>query len=70
MLTIYTTRRRYQNSQFFRRNQLNYVHFRKLNGSMVAVSCLSINVLCGKLRVFLEIPESLKFSWYFTHSVR
>jgi hypothetical protein len=68
MLTIYTTRWRHQNSQFFRRKQLNYVHFGKLNGSMVAVSCLGF--IYDKLTVFLEDPESLKFSWYFTNSVR
>jgi hypothetical protein len=70
MLAIYTTRWRHQNSQFFRRKQLNYVYFRKLNGSMVGISCLSINGLYDKLTVFLEVPESLKFSWYFIHSVR
>jgi hypothetical protein len=45
MLTIYTTRWRHQNSQFFRRKQLNYVHFRKLNGLMVAICCVSVNGL-------------------------
>jgi hypothetical protein len=55
MLKIYTTRWRHQNSQFFRRKHVNYVHFRKVNGSMVAVSCLSVNGLYDKLTVFLEV---------------
>jgi hypothetical protein len=38
---------------------------------MVAVSCLRINGLsCDMLKHFLEVSESLKFSCYFTHSVR
>jgi hypothetical protein len=43
------------------------------NWFMVAGSCLSINGLYlwfDKQTVFLDVPESLKFSWYIFYTLR